>query len=72
MVEQTDEITVTLSNKKSFLVKIVGLDQKTDLALIKIDSKEPLIPLAPGDSEKLNLGDWVLEPLETLFDWEIL
>ncbi len=60
VVEKTDEIKVKLSNKKEFNAKIIGRDPKTDLALIRIETKEPLTPLPLGDSDKLEVGDWVI------------
>jgi serine protease Do len=60
VVEGADEIRVTLANKREFPAKIVGRDPKTDLALVKIDSKGPLTPLPLGDSDRLEVGDWVV------------
>ena len=55
-----DEIHVRLLDKREFTAKVVGKDPKTDLALIKIDTKEPL-PVAPlGDSNSAEVGDWVV------------
>jgi len=60
VVENAKEITVTLHNGKDYQAKIVGLDKKTDLALIKIEAEEDF-PVAPlGDSDKLGVGEWVL------------
>ncbi|MBE9523332.1 MAG: DegQ family serine endoprotease [Proteobacteria bacterium] len=60
VVEQTDEIKVTLNDKREFDAKIIGRDPKTDLALIRIESDHPLTPLPLGDSDKLEVGDWVM------------
>ena len=60
VVEKTDEIKVTLANEKEFDAKIIGRDPKTDLALIRIETDEPLKPLPLGDSDKLEVGDWVV------------
>jgi serine protease Do len=55
-----DEIHVRLLDKREFTAKVVGKDSKTDLALIKIDTKQPL-PVAPlGDSNSAEVGDWVI------------
>ncbi|HVB81825.1 MAG TPA: DegQ family serine endoprotease [Candidatus Binataceae bacterium] len=55
-----DEIHVRLLDKREFTAKVVGKDPKTDLALIKIDTKQPL-PVAPlGDSSSAEVGDWVI------------
>jgi serine protease Do len=60
VVEKTDEIKVTLSDKREFKAEIIGRDPKTDLALIRIKADTPLEPLPLGDSEKLDVGDWVV------------
>jgi serine protease Do len=60
VVEKTDEIKVTLSDKREFKAEIIGRDPKTDLALIRIEVDTPLEPLPLGDSEKLDVGDWVV------------
>ena len=60
VVEKTDEIKVKLANEKEYDAKIIGRDPKTDLALIRIETDETLTPLSLGDSEKLEVGDWVV------------
>lgn len=60
VVEKTDEIKVRLANEKEYKAKIVGRDPKTDLALIKIKANVSLKPLPLGDSDKLQVGDWVI------------
>jgi serine protease Do len=60
VVERADEIKVKLADERQFLAKIIGRDQKTDLALIKIDSDKPLNPLPLGDSDKVEVGEWVV------------
>jgi serine protease Do len=60
VVEGADDIDVQFSSGKQYKAKLVGEDAKTDVALLKIkpDSKLPNVPL--GDSDKLQVGDWVL------------
>jgi serine protease Do len=60
VVEQTDEIRVRTADNKEFDAKIVGRDPMTDLALIRIKSDTPFIPLLLGDSNRLEVGDWVV------------
>ena len=60
VVENTEEIKVKLADKTEYDAKIVGRDTKTDLALIRIESDHPLVPLSLGDSDKLYVGDWVI------------
>ena len=60
VVEQTEELKVRFSDEEEFDAKIIGRDPKTDLALIKVDVPEPLTPLKLGDSDTLQVGDWVV------------
>lgn len=60
VIENATEITVTLANENSFSASVIGTDPKTDLALIKIDSGEKLPTVTMGDSEKLQVGEWVV------------
>jgi serine protease Do len=60
VVEETEEIQVKLSDGKEFKAKVIGRDPKTDLALIRINTNSLLQPLTLGDSDALNVGDWVL------------
>ncbi len=60
VVGGADEIHVTLMDKREFTAKVVGKDQKTDLALIKIDTKQPLPVAVLGDSDHTQVGDWVV------------
>jgi serine protease Do len=60
VVEQTEELKVRLSDDKEFKAQIIGRDPKTDLALIKINADRPLVPLVLGDSDKVEVGDWVV------------
>ena len=59
VIEGADILEVTLNDKRSFNAKIIGTDPSTDLALIKIEAKDlPTLPF--GDSDKLQVGEWVL------------
>jgi serine protease Do len=60
VVEGADEIKVKLSDKHEFDAKVVGRDQKTDIALIKIKSGQGLPIAKLGDSDKLEVGEWVM------------
>ena len=60
VVENADQIKVRLSDDREFDAKIIGRDNKTDLALIQIEGAKDLSPLKMGDSEKLEVGSWVL------------
>ncbi len=60
MIAEADEITVRLSDDTSLKAKLIGSDEKTDLALLKVDSDKPLPAAKWGDSEKTRIGDWVM------------
>ena len=59
VVDGADEITVTLNDNREFSARIIGTDKTTDLALIKVESKN-LPFLTVGDSDKLKVGEWVI------------
>lgn len=59
VVQDADEITVSLNDNREFSARVIGLDADTDLALIKIDGGDfPTLPI--GDSDALKVGEWVL------------
>ncbi len=60
VVEGAEEIKVTLSNGKDFEGKVIGRDSKTDIALIKIKSWKDLPIVKLGDSDTLQVGEWVI------------
>jgi serine protease Do len=60
VVAQTDQISVRLEDQKEFTATIVGRDPMTDLALIRIKTDAPLNPLPLGDSNLVEVGDWVV------------
>jgi serine protease Do len=60
VVQDADTITVKLKNGEEYEAKSIGTDPNTDLALIKIDAKKDLPHLSFGNSEKVNVGEWVV------------
>jgi serine protease Do len=60
VIEGADEVSVSFPDGKRYEAKIVGQDARTDVALIKIEAKQPLTPVPLGDSDKLEVGEWVL------------
>jgi serine protease Do len=59
VVENADEVTVKLSDRREFRAKVLGSDAATDVAVLKIDAKDlPTVKL--GDPSKLAVGDYVL------------
>lgn len=61
VVENSDEITVHFNDGSELPAEIVGLDPKTDVALLKVTpGSEGLVSIALGDSEAIRPGDWVV------------
>ena len=59
VVENADEIVVRLSDRREFVAELVGSDERSDLAVLKIDATDlPVLKL--GDSRKLKVGEWVV------------
>ena len=59
VVHGVDKIFVKVEDNE-YQAKIVGLDQITDLALLKINADKDLKPVYFGDSDKVNVGDWAI------------
>ncbi|HJU45196.1 MAG TPA: trypsin-like peptidase domain-containing protein [Chitinophagaceae bacterium] len=59
VVDGANEMTVTLSNKKTFKAKLIAADPSSDLALIKVEAKG-LPFLVYGNSDEVKIGQWVL------------
>ena len=59
VVQNADEITVTLNNKKTYKAKVIGTDPSYDLAVIKVEEKG-LPFLLYGNSDDVKIGQWVL------------
>jgi serine protease Do len=57
---QATKIQVVLSDGSQYPAKLIGGDPKTDLAVIRIEAKEPLPHLSFGDSDKIEVGEWVV------------
>jgi serine protease Do len=60
VIDDADEITVTLQDGRKFTAKLVGRDPKTDVALLKIAGDGKLPALEFADSDKARVGDWVI------------
>jgi len=60
VVEDSDEINVTLSTFEEYEATIIGRDPKSDVALIKIKPKKDLPFATFGNSDKLRVGEWVI------------
>ncbi len=60
VIEGADEITVTLHDGTSMKAKLIGHDDRTDVALLKVESDKPLPAVPFADSDTARVGDWVL------------
>ncbi len=60
VIEDADRIKVKLNTGSEYEARIVGRDPNTDLALIRIEADEALPSLKLGDSDKLEVGQWVV------------
>lgn len=61
VVDKADRIKVKLAGDETeYKGRVVGYDKETDLAVLKIDSKQPLIPVEIGNSDSVQVGDWVI------------
>jgi serine protease Do len=59
VVEDATEVVVSLSDRREFKAKVVGVDPLSDLAVLEVDGKD-LPAVNVGNSDKLNVGDWVI------------
>lgn len=59
VVESANEIKVRLTDKREFNAKVIGVDRKTDVALLKIDADD-LPVVTQGNPEQLKVGEWVV------------
>lgn len=59
VIDKAQNIKVILNDKREFVAKLIGTDPSTDIALLKVDTKD-LPFLTYGDSNTLKLGEWVL------------
>ena len=62
VIDGADEIQIEMfgTDGKTFVAKLIGTDVKTDVALLKIESPEPLPFVTFGNSDKMRVGDWVI------------
>ena len=60
VVEKADTINVSLASGDEFKAKVVGKDEKTDIAVLKVETKKDLPVAKLGNSDGMTQGDWVL------------
>jgi serine protease Do len=59
VVEDADQIVVRMNDRREFIAQVIGKDDRSDIALIKIEA-EQLPVVTVGDSDALRVGEWVL------------
>ncbi|HEY4343474.1 MAG TPA: DegQ family serine endoprotease [Parvibaculum sp.] len=60
VIDGADKIDVTFTDGTTLPAKLLGRDDKTDIAVLKIETKLPLPFVKLGDSDKMRVGDWVM------------
>lgn len=60
VVGDADDVTVSFSDGRERPARLIGADPMTDIAVIKVNSDKPLPFVAWGDSQKVDVGDWIL------------
>ncbi len=60
VIEGADDIEVIFAKGNKLKAKLIGTDPKTDLSLLKVESKVPLKSVKFGDSARMRIGDWVM------------
>jgi serine protease Do len=60
VIEGAADIEVNFANGTKLRAKLIGTDTKTDIALLKVESKKPLKFVNFGDSRSMRIGDWVM------------
>jgi len=60
VIQNAEDIVVTVNGEKEYEAKIIGQDPLSDLAVLEIQSKDKFVPIKFGDSDKARIGDWVL------------
>ncbi len=60
VVGRADEIIVSLTDGRQFKARVLGRDELTDIAVIKVSSPSPLPFVGWGDSRKMEVGDWII------------
>jgi serine protease Do len=60
VIADADEISIIMNDGSKFKAELVGVDKKTDLAVLRFKPTKPLVAVKFGDSDKLRLGEWVI------------
>ncbi|HON77833.1 MAG TPA: trypsin-like peptidase domain-containing protein, partial [Spirochaetota bacterium] len=59
VVKNVDKVTVKI-NEKIYNAKVIGSDERTDVALLKVDSSDTFKPVFLGNSDNVRVGDWAI------------
>ena len=60
VIADAEDIIVRVNGDKEFKAKVIGADPLSDIAVLKLETKEKFIPVKFGDSDKARIGDWVI------------
>ena len=60
VIQGADDIIVRVNGDKEFKAQVIGADPLSDIAVLKLDTKEKFIPVKFADSDKARIGDWVI------------
>jgi serine protease Do len=60
VVDGSQKLVVKLADGKDYEAKVIGKDQKSDIAVVKIDAGRELPAVSLGDSDRLEVGEWVM------------
>ncbi|MES2728717.1 MAG: DegQ family serine endoprotease [Pseudomonadota bacterium] len=60
VIRDADKVRVTMHDDTTLEAKVIGTDEKTDLAVLQIKTKKPLPSVTFGNSDKMRVGDWIL------------
>ena len=60
VIQGADDIIVRVNGDKEFKAEVLGADPLSDIAVLKLDTKEKFKPVKFGDSDKARIGDWVI------------
>jgi serine protease Do len=60
VIQDAEEISVILHDETRLAAKVVGRDSKTDIAVLKVDAKQPLPAVSFGNSDAVRVGDWII------------
>ena len=60
VIQGADDIIVRVNGDKEFKAQVIGADPLSDIAVLKLETKEKFIPVKFADSDKARIGDWVI------------